>query len=83
MTNDELAALDCAATQGDSNALTDLEMALVNLYRTGKLVLIGPDAVERAGFAIWHKLKQIEDEVRDLATAATAATAALKGSTDA
>ena len=51
--------------------------------RTGKLVLIDDGAVERAGFAIWHKLGQIEsnvragqlteDEVREIATAALSA----------
>jgi phosphoheptose isomerase len=46
MDKDQIAALDRAATQGDANALTDLEMALVGLYRTGKLVLIDDGAVE-------------------------------------
>lgn len=93
MTQDELAALDRAATQGvpitghdwlrqfaNDRGLAD---ALLTLYRAGRIAVIDDEAVERAGFAIWHKLGQIEDsvraghltkdEVRDLATAAIAA----------
>jgi hypothetical protein len=47
MTQDELAALDRAATQqGDGNALTDLEIALVNLLRAGRIAVIDDGAVD-------------------------------------
>jgi hypothetical protein len=39
-------------------------ITLERLHRANQIVLIGPDAVENVGFAIWHKLGQIESNVR-------------------
>jgi hypothetical protein len=49
---EKLAALDRAATQGDEAdrffAESELQEKLLRLYRANQLVLIGPDAVEKA-----------------------------------
>jgi hypothetical protein len=82
MDKDELAALDRAATQGDTNALIDLEMALVTLYRAGKLVLIDDGVVERVAKAAHETLSRLDvdaylampfNTADDLARAALAA----------
>ena len=89
MDKDQLAALDRAArepTLEGSRAADDLAAKLFYLYRTGKLVLIGPDAVEVVARAMmahvgleWVDGPEEErsllnkHEARALATAALAA----------
>jgi len=79
MDKDQLAALDRAATQqGDINALTDLEMALVTLYRTGKLVLIDDGAVARVAGGISTCLPMSDKHPMESLPLARAALAALE-----
>lgn len=99
MTNDELAALDRAATQKQPMLLECVENGVwqirlifgegeknctamrqwADAYRTGKLVLIGPDAVEDVARAIsverraWGAPDEVTTYDRALATAALSA----------
>ncbi len=79
MTQEELAALSEAA-RGANSRMDEhkaFREALVELYRAGQLVLIGPDAVEDVARAIEKHMDRDWNWTKK--TLATAALAALKG----